>query len=80
MNKIKFEPYGGLVGQGFSKFNETLINNQEDPHSQIENDETPEAYNLAFFESFFNLLKFSLLHFSLQSMLLFTYKYFHPFV
>ena len=80
MNKIKSEPYGGLVGHGFSKFNETLINNQEDPHSQIENDETPEAYNLAFFESFFNLLKFSLLHFSLQSMLLFTYKYFHPFV
>ena len=41
-NKIKFEPYGDLVDQAFSQFNENSINNQ-DPHSQIENDETPEA-------------------------------------
>ena len=41
-NKIKFEPYSGLVDQAFSQFNENSINNQ-DPHSQIENDETPEA-------------------------------------
>ena len=41
-NKINFEPYGGLVDQAFSLFNENSINNQ-DPHSQTENDETPEA-------------------------------------
>ena len=41
-NKIKFEPYGGLVDQALSQFNENSINNQ-DPHSQTENDETPEA-------------------------------------
>ena len=41
-NKIKFEPYGGLVDQALSQFNEKSINNQ-DPHSQTENDETPEA-------------------------------------
>ena len=41
-NKIKFEPYGDLVDQVFSQFNENSINNQ-DPHSQIENYETPEA-------------------------------------
>ena len=41
-NKIKFEPYGDLVDQFFSQFNENLINNQ-DPHSQIENDEIPEV-------------------------------------
>ena len=41
-NNIKFEPYGDLVDQAYSKFNETLINNQ-DPKSQIENDETPGA-------------------------------------
>ena len=40
INKIRFEPYGDLVDQAFSQFNENLINNQ-DPHSQIENDETP---------------------------------------
>ena len=39
---MKFEPYGGLVDQAFVYFNDNLINNQ-DPHSQIENDETPEA-------------------------------------
>ena len=39
-NKIKFEPYGESVDQDFSQFNEKSINNQ-DPHSQIENDETP---------------------------------------
>ena len=38
-NKIKFEPYGDLVDQGFSQFNKNSINNQE-PHNQIENDET----------------------------------------
>ena len=31
-NKIKFEPYGDLVDQAFSQFNEISINN-EDPHS-----------------------------------------------
>ena len=41
-SKIKFEPYGDLVDQAFSQFNENLINNR-DPHSQIQNDETPEA-------------------------------------
>ena len=41
-NKIKFEPYGDLVDQVFSQFNENSINNQ-DPHSQTENDETPEV-------------------------------------
>ena len=41
-NKIKFEPYGDLVDQAFSQFNEISINNQ-DPHSQIEKDGTPEA-------------------------------------
>ena len=39
-NKIKFEPYGYLLDQDFSQFNENSINNQ-DPHSQIENDEIP---------------------------------------
>ena len=41
-NKIKFEPYGDLVDQFFSQFNENLINNQ-DPQSQIENDEIPKT-------------------------------------
>ena len=41
-NKVKFESYGDLVDQVFSQCNENSINN-EDPHSQIENDETPEA-------------------------------------
>ena len=36
-HKVKFEPYGDLVDQAFSQFDENLINNQ-DPHSQIEND------------------------------------------
>ena len=40
-NKIKFEPCGELVNQAFSQFNENIINNQ-DPHRQIENDDTPE--------------------------------------
>ena len=39
---MKFEPHGDLVDQAFAQFNENLINNQ-DPHSQIENDETLEA-------------------------------------
>ena len=38
--KNKFEPYGDLVDQAFSQFNKTLISNQ-DPYSQIENDEKP---------------------------------------
>ena len=41
-NKIKLEPYGDLSNPAFSQFNENSINNQ-DPHSQIENDETPGA-------------------------------------
>ena len=41
-NKIKFEPYGGLVDEAYSKFNEILLNNQ-DPQSQFENDEILEA-------------------------------------
>ena len=41
-NKIKFEPYGDLVDQASSKFNENLLNNK-DPQSQIENHETPWA-------------------------------------
>ena len=46
ISKIKFEPYGDLVDQAFPQFNENLINKQ-DPHSQIENDETaaPEYRN-----------------------------------
>ena len=28
-NKINFKPYGDLVGQAYSKFNEILINNQD---------------------------------------------------
>ena len=28
ISKIKFEPYGDLTDQAYSKFNETLINNQ----------------------------------------------------
>ena len=39
---MKFEPYGDLDYQAFVQFNENLINNQ-DPHSQIENHETPQA-------------------------------------
>ena len=35
VNKMKFEPYGDVVDQAYSKFNETLINNQ-DPRGQIE--------------------------------------------
>ena len=42
MNKTKLEPYGDLGDQAFSQFNENSINNQ-DPHSQIENEETPDA-------------------------------------
>ena len=38
INKIKFEPYGDLVDQVYSRFNETLINNQ-DPHGQMKNDQ-----------------------------------------
>ena len=42
LNTIKFQLYGDLVDGVYSQLNETLINNQ-DPHSQIENDEIPEA-------------------------------------
>ena len=42
INKIKFKPHGDLVDRAYLQFNETLINNQ-DPYSQIENDETSEA-------------------------------------
>ena len=42
INKIKFEPYGDLVDEVHSRLNETFINNQ-DPHSQVENDEIPGA-------------------------------------
>ena len=42
INKIKFEPYGNLVDEVYSRLNETLVNNQN-PHSQIENDEIPGA-------------------------------------
>ena len=42
MNKTKLKPYGDLGDQAFSQFNENSINNQ-DPHSQIENEETPDA-------------------------------------
>ena len=41
-NKIKFQPYEDLLDQSFSQFKENSINNQ-DPQSQIENDETPGA-------------------------------------
>ena len=41
-SKIKFEPYGDLINQAFSQFNEKSINNQ-DPHSQTENGEKPGA-------------------------------------
>ena len=33
---MKSEPYGDVADQGYSKFNETLINNQ-DPRGEIEN-------------------------------------------
>ena len=39
MSKINFEPYGDLVDQAFSQFNQNWITNQ-DPHSQVEKDET----------------------------------------
>ena len=42
INKIKFEPHGDFVDRAYLRFSETLINNQ-DPNSQIENDETPEV-------------------------------------
>ena len=42
INKIKFEPYGNLVDEVYSRLIETLVNNQN-PHSQIENDEIPGA-------------------------------------
>ena len=41
-NEIKLVPYGDLPDQSFSQFKENSINNQ-DPHSQTENDETPEV-------------------------------------
>ena len=48
-SKIKFELYGDLVDQGFSKFNENVINNQV-PHNQCgKNDGTSEAEHIFFF-------------------------------
>ena len=41
-NKLQAKPYGYLVDQAFSHFNESSINNQ-DPHSPNENNETPAA-------------------------------------
>ena len=43
LNKIKFEPYCDLVDQAFSQFNENSLITSQNPHSQIENDETPGA-------------------------------------
>ena len=73
INKIQFESYSGLVDLTFLKFKGTLINNQ-DPHRQIEKDETPKAVNLAFFKSLFNLSNFNLRHF------LFMYIYFNIYI
>ena len=42
INKIKFEPFGDLVDEVYSRLKETLINNQN-PHSQIENGGIPGA-------------------------------------
>ena len=42
---MKFQSYDDLVDPVFFQFNENLIKNQ-DPHSEIENDETPEAGHL----------------------------------
>ena len=42
IKKFKQEPYRVLVDQTYSQFKETLVTNQ-DPHGQIENDETTEA-------------------------------------
>ena len=42
INKIKFEPSGDFAEETHSRLNEILINNQ-DPHGQIENGETPGA-------------------------------------
>ena len=42
IDEIKFEQYGDLVDEVHSWLNETLNNNQG-PHSQIENDEIPGA-------------------------------------
>lgn len=47
VNKMKFQPYGDLVHHAFSQFNENFINNQ-DPHNQIETDETPGAMKLKY--------------------------------
>ena len=45
VNIMKFQSYGDLNDPVFFQFNENLIKNQ-DPHSEIENDETPEAEHL----------------------------------
>ena len=37
---MKVQQHGDLVDQAFFKFSESIINNQ-DPHSEIENHETP---------------------------------------
>ena len=41
-NKIKFEPYGDLVHEAYSRYNANMLNSQ-DPFGQIENDEIGEA-------------------------------------
>ena len=41
-HKQKFEPYGDLVDQDFSQYDENLIKNQ-DPQNQIKNNE-PSVY------------------------------------
>ena len=40
ISKMKVQQHGDLVDQAFFKFSESIINNQ-DPHSEIENHETP---------------------------------------
>ena len=45
LNTIKFQLYGDLVDGVYSQLNETLINNQ-DPHSQIENDDSRSRISL----------------------------------
>ena len=42
INVVTFELHGDLVNQTFLQYNENLINKQ-DPQSQTESDETPEA-------------------------------------
>ena len=41
-NKIKFEPYGDLADEAYSRCNVNILDNQ-DPFGQTENDETGQA-------------------------------------